>query len=36
MTRDDTISMLSLLKAAYPSFYAKMSQRDANGVIELW
>lgn len=36
MTRDDTISMLSLLKAAYPSFYAKMSLKDANGVIELW
>jgi hypothetical protein len=36
MTRDDTISMLSLLKAAYPSFYAKMSQRDAISVVDLW
>ena len=36
MTRDDTLSMLSLLKAAYPSFYAKMTAKDANGVIELW
>lgn len=36
MTRDDTLSMLSLLKAAYPSFYAKMNQRDAIGVVDLW
>ena len=36
MTRDETLSMLSLLKAAYPSFYAKMNQRDALGVVDLW
>lgn len=36
MTRDDVIKMLSLLKAAYPAFYSKMSSRDADNAISLW
>ena len=36
MTRDDTLSMLSILKAAYPYFYAKMTARDAESVVSLW
>lgn len=36
MTRDETLSMLSLLKAAYPSFYAKMTAKDAISVVDLW
>lgn len=36
MTRDDTLSMLKLLKAAYPSFYAKMTAKDAISVVDLW
>lgn len=36
MTRDDVIKMLTLLKAAYPAFYSKMSSRDADNAISLW
>lgn len=36
MTRDDVIKMLSLLKAAYPAFYSKMTPRDADNAISLW
>ena len=36
MTRDDVIKMLTLLKAAYPAFYSKMSSRDADDAISLW
>jgi hypothetical protein len=36
MTRDDVIQMLTLLKAAYPAFYSKMSAKDAEAAITLW
>ena len=36
MTRDDVIQMLTLLKAAYPAFYSKMSSKDAEAAITLW
>lgn len=36
MTRDDVIKALSLVKAAYPAFYAKMTARDAENAIALW
>lgn len=36
MTRNDTVKMLSVLKAAYPNFYKNMSKDEAVGVINLW
>lgn len=36
MTRDDVVKMLSLVKAAYPAFYGKMTVRDAENAIALW
>lgn len=36
MTRVETASMLSLLKAAYPTFYGKMSVSQLNGILDLW
>lgn len=36
MTRDETIDLLSILKAAYPNFYKDMTRKDADHVISLW
>ena len=36
MTREETSQMLTLLKAAYPNFYGKMSQKDAYATLNLW
>ena len=36
MTRDDTLDLLSVLKAAYPNFYRDMTRKDADHVIDLW
>lgn len=36
MTRDDTIDLLAILKAAYPNFYRGMTAKEANGVVDLW
>ena len=36
MTRDETIKLLSILKAAYPNFYKDMSRDTANGTINIW
>lgn len=36
MTREETASMLTLLKTAYPSFYSKMKARDAELTLDLW
>lgn len=36
MTRDETIDLLSVLKAAYPNFYRDMTRKDADHVISLW
>lgn len=36
MTRDDTLDLLSILKAAYPNFYRDMTRKDADHVISLW
>ena len=36
MTRDDTLDLLSVLKAAYPNFYKDMTRKDADHVIDLW
>lgn len=36
MTREDTVKILSILKAAYPSFYKGLSKEEALAVINLW
>lgn len=36
MTREETLKTLSILKAAYPYFYSKLSKSEANGVVNLW
>lgn len=36
MTRDETLDLLSVLKAAYPNFYRDMTRKDADHVIDLW
>lgn len=36
MTREETIQVLSLLKAAYPNSYKGMTAQEANGVISVW
>lgn len=36
MTREDTLDLLSVLKAAYPNFYRDMTRKDAEHVISLW
>lgn len=36
MTRDETIKMLAILKAAYPNSYKGMTKDEANGMIAVW
>lgn len=36
MTRAETASMMSLLRAAYPTFYSKMNAQQLNNVLDLW
>ena len=36
MTREETIQVLSILKAAYPKFYANLTRESAMQIIELW
>ena len=36
MTREDTLDLLSVLKAAYPNFYRDMTRKDADHVVALW
>ena len=36
MTRDETIKMLAILKAAYPNSYKGMTNDEANGMIAVW
>lgn len=36
MTRDDTLKVLAILKAAYPNFYKDLSKQEASAVIGLW
>lgn len=36
MTREETLDLLSILKAAYPNFYRDMTRKDADYVIGLW
>ena len=36
MTREDTIKVLAILKAAYPASYRNMTKDEANGVVMIW
>ncbi len=36
MTRQETIAILSMLKAAYPAGYKGMTKDDANGAVSTW
>ena len=36
MTREETIKILAILKAAYPNSYRNMSKEEANGTVAVW
>lgn len=36
MTREETIKILAVLKAAYPNFYKTMTKEEAEGTVQLW
>lgn len=36
MTKEETIKILAILKAAYPSSYKKMTKEEANGTVIIW
>lgn len=36
MNRQETLAIMSILKAAYPSYYKGMKYEEANGVVNLW
>ena len=36
MTREETIKVLAILKAAYPNSYKNMSKDEANGTVMIW
>lgn len=36
MTREETLAIMSVLKAAYPNFYKDMKKADAESVVGLW
>ncbi len=36
MTYDDTLAIMSVLKAAYPSFYRDMKRSEAESIVSLW
>lgn len=36
MTRDETIKLLAILKAAYPNSYRGMTKEEANGTVGVW
>lgn len=36
MTRDETISVLKILKVSYPAFYSKFSASDMTAILDLW
>lgn len=36
MTHNETIAVMSVLKAAYPNFYRDMTRKDAESVVNLW
>ena len=36
MTKEETLRILALLKAAYPSSYNNMTRREASGTVAVW
>lgn len=36
MTRQETVSILAILRAAFPSFYKGMERKDLEGIVSLW
>ena len=36
MTREETLMVMSALKAAYPPFYKDMRREEAEGIVNLW
>ena len=36
MTREETLAIMGVLKAAYPNFYKGMGRNDAEGIVDLW
>lgn len=36
MTREETLHVLAILKAAYPSSYNNMTKREASGTVAVW
>jgi len=36
MTREETLAIMAVLKAAYPNYYRDMKRTDAEGVVNLW
>ena len=36
MTREETIKVLAILKAAYPNSYKNMTKEEANGTVGIW
>jgi len=36
MTREETKTILAVLKAAYPNFYKNMTKEDAKNTVDLW
>jgi hypothetical protein len=36
MTRDETKTILTVLKAGYPNFYKEMAKEDATNIVNLW
>lgn len=36
MTREETLGIMGVLKAAYPAYYKDLNRRDAEQVVDLW
>lgn len=36
MTREETLAIMSVLKAAYPAYYKGLTRNDAESVVDLW
>ena len=36
MTRQETVSILAILRAAFPSFYKGMERKELAGIVSLW
>lgn len=36
MTRQETLGIMGILRAAYPSYYRDMKRSEAEGIVSLW